>query len=107
MIFEKIRQQQKHSEMKEHVRNWSDAILKVIGIDKSGLNGQGYKLNGLSKGYFRNELLLVEWTNYLILQEWYNICCTMYTMDNCYHMMTSNMNNIENIIIIHISNQYI
>jgi len=57
-IFKK---KQKYSEMKEHVKNWSDAIYKVIDIDRSGLNGQvSYKLEGLPKLYFRNELLLIE-----------------------------------------------
>ena len=47
--------------MKEHVKNWTEATYKVIGIDQSGLNGQTtYKLEGMPKGYFRNELLLVE-----------------------------------------------
>ena len=47
--------------MKEHVKNWSDATYRVIGIDKSGLNGQvSYKLEGLNKFDLRNELLLVE-----------------------------------------------
>ena len=47
--------------MKEHVKHWIEATYKVIGIDKSELKGQTtYKLEGLSKGYFRNELLLVE-----------------------------------------------
>ena len=36
---------QKYSEMKEHVKNWSEATYKVIGIDKAALNGQTtYKL---------------------------------------------------------------
>jgi len=48
-------------EMKEHIRNWTDATYEVVGIDKSGLNGQTtYKLEGLSNVYSRNELLLVE-----------------------------------------------
>ena len=47
--------------MKERVKNWSDKTYEVVGIDKSGLNGQTtYTLKLLSKGYFRNELLLVE-----------------------------------------------
>ena len=55
--------------MKEHAKNWIDTTYKVIEIDRSGINGQTrYKLDGLSKGYFRNELLLVEWINYLISQ---------------------------------------
>ena len=50
----------KYSEMKEHVKNWTDKTYRVVGIDKSGLGGQTtYKLEGLSKGYFRNEILLV------------------------------------------------
>ena len=51
----------KYSEMKVHVKNWTDATCKIVGLDKSGLNGQTtYKLEGLPKSYFRNELLLVE-----------------------------------------------
>ena len=51
----------KYSEMKEHVKNWTDATYEVLGIDQSGLNGKTtYKLEGLSKSYFRNELVLVE-----------------------------------------------
>ena len=47
--------------MKEHVKNWTDATYKLIGMNKSGLDGQTtYKLEGLSKGYFKNDLLLVE-----------------------------------------------
>ena len=47
--------------MKEHVKNWSEQTYKVIYIDKSGLTGQvSFKLEGLTKHYFRNELLLVE-----------------------------------------------
>ena len=33
-----FKKKQKYSEMKEHVKNWSDTIHKVIGIDKSGLS---------------------------------------------------------------------
>ena len=41
--------------MKEHTTNWTDATYDIVGIDKSGLNGQTtYTLEGLSKGYFRN-----------------------------------------------------
>ena len=55
--------------MKEHITNWTDATCEVVGIDKSGLNGQTTcKLEGWSKGYFRNELLWVEWINCLIFQ---------------------------------------
>jgi len=47
--------------MKEHVKNWSEATYKVIGIVRSGINGQTtYKLEGMSKPFLRNELLLVE-----------------------------------------------
>ena len=47
--------------MKEHVKNWTDKTYEVIEIDRSGINGQvNYKLDGLSKSFFRNELLLVE-----------------------------------------------
>ena len=46
--------------MKERVNNLTDTTYKVIGIDKSGLDGQvSYKLDGLSKPFFRYELLLV------------------------------------------------
>ena len=39
--------------MKEHVKNWSEATYKVIGINKSGLNGQTtYKLEWLNKPFF-------------------------------------------------------
>ena len=56
-----FKKKQKYSEMKEHVKNWSDEVYRVIHIDKSGLNGQvSYKLEGLNKLYFRNEILLVE-----------------------------------------------
>ena len=45
-----VRFKGKYSEMKEHVKNWTDAKYKVIGLDKSGLNGQvSYKLEGLTK----------------------------------------------------------
>ena len=47
--------------MKEHVKSWSDRTYEVIEIDRSGLNGQTtYELEGLSKPFLRNELLLVE-----------------------------------------------
>ena len=63
-IHEKIRivkKKQKYSEMKEHVKNWTDKTYEVIGIDQPRLNGQTtYKLEGLSKPFFRNELLLIE-----------------------------------------------
>ena len=62
-----LKKKQKHSELKEHVKNWSDKTYEVVGKHQPGLNGQTtYKLEGFSKGYFRNELLLVEWNNYLI-----------------------------------------
>ena len=52
---------QKYTEMKEHVKNWTEQTYKVIYIDKSGLNGQvSFKLEGLNKSHFRNELLLVD-----------------------------------------------
>ena len=45
-----VRFKGKDSGMKEHVKNWTYATYKVIGIDKSGLNGQvSYKLEGLTK----------------------------------------------------------
>jgi len=51
----------KYSEMNERVKNWTCKTYEVIGIEQSGLNGQTtYKLEGLSKCYFRNELLSVE-----------------------------------------------
>ena len=47
--------------MKEHITNWSEATYKVIEINRSGLNGQTtYKLEGITKPFLRNELLLVE-----------------------------------------------
>jgi len=47
--------------MKEHVKSWTDKTYQVIEIDRFGTNGQvSYKLNGVSKLYLRNELLLVE-----------------------------------------------
>ena len=50
-----------YTEMKEHVTNWTEQTYKVIYIDKSGLNGQvSFKLEGLNKSHFRNELLLVD-----------------------------------------------
>ena len=55
--------------MKQHVKHWTDTLYKVVGADKSGLNGQvSYKLEGLNTPFLRNELLLVEWINDLILQ---------------------------------------
>ena len=51
----------KCNEMKEHIKNWTHATYEVVGIDKSGLKGKTtYKLEGLPKGYLKNELLLVE-----------------------------------------------
>ena len=56
-----FKKKQKYSEMKEHVKNWSEATYPVIEIDRSGINGQvSYKLEGLTKLYLINELLLVE-----------------------------------------------
>ena len=47
--------------MNERLKNWSDKTYEVVGKDQAGLNGQTtYKSEGLSKGYFRNELLLHE-----------------------------------------------
>ena len=47
--------------MKEHVKNWTEQTYQVIYIYKSGLNGQvSFKLEGLNKSHFRNELLLVD-----------------------------------------------
>ena len=47
--------------MKEHVKHWIGKAYEVVGIDRSGLNGQvSYKLDGLAKLYLINELLLVE-----------------------------------------------
>ena len=41
----------KYSEMKGHVKNWTDKTYNVVGIDKPGLNGQTtYTFEGLSKG---------------------------------------------------------
>ena len=45
--------------MKEHVKNWSEATYKVIGIDKAALNRQTtYKLEGLNKPFLRNDKLM-------------------------------------------------
>ena len=45
--------------MKRHVTKWTDTICKVMSTYKSDLNGQvGYKLEGLNKRFFRNELLV-------------------------------------------------
>jgi len=53
-----FKKKQKYSEMKEHVKNWTDKTYEVLGIDQSGLNGQvSYKLDGLAKLYLRNELV--------------------------------------------------
>jgi len=41
-----FKKEQKHSEMKEHVKNWTDKTYEVIEIDRSGINGQvSYKLD--------------------------------------------------------------
>ena len=57
-IFEK---EQKYNEMKGQIKNWTDATYEGIEIYRSGINGQvSCKLDGLSKSFFRNELLLVE-----------------------------------------------
>ena len=46
--------------MKEHVKNWSEATYKVIGIDKAALNGQTtYKLEGVPKLYPRHEFFFI------------------------------------------------
>ena len=56
-----LKKKGKYSEMKVHVKIWTDKTYRVVGIDKSGLNGQTtYTLEGLSKGYFRHKLLLGE-----------------------------------------------
>ena len=53
--------------MTEHVKNWSEATYKVVGIDRAALDGQTtYKLEGMPKVYLRHEIFLVEW-NYFIL----------------------------------------
>ena len=47
--------------MKERVKHWTDRTYEVIEIDGNEINGQvNYKLDGLTKLYFRKELLLVE-----------------------------------------------
>ena len=59
----------KYSDMKEHVKNWSDKTCEVVGIDKSGLNGQTiYKFEGLNKPFLESKLLAVEWIHCLILR---------------------------------------
>ena len=56
-----FKMKQTYSELKEHVKSWSEATYKVIEVDRSGINGQlSYKLDGLTKPDLRNELLLVE-----------------------------------------------
>ena len=57
-IFKK---KQKYSDMKQHVKNWTDKTYKVVGIDRNGINTQvSYKLEGLNKSFLRHEILLVE-----------------------------------------------
>ena len=47
--------------MKVHVKNWKDKTYEVIEIHENGINGQvDSKLDGLTKLYLRNGLLLVE-----------------------------------------------
>jgi len=47
--------------MKQHVKRGTGKTYEVIEIDRSAINGRiNYKLDGLTKNYFRNELLLVE-----------------------------------------------
>jgi hypothetical protein len=47
------------SEIKEHAKNWNGKTYEIVGKDQSGLNRQTtYTVRGLSKGYFRNELLV-------------------------------------------------
>ena len=60
-LWESLRKT-KHSELKQHVTNWTDKTYEVVGIDRSGINGQTtYKLEGLNQTFSRNELLVVEW----------------------------------------------
>ena len=55
-----FKKKHKYNEMKQHVKNWSEATYKVIGIDKAGLNGQTtYKLEGVPKTYLRHDIFLV------------------------------------------------
>ena len=55
-----MKKKQKYTEIQEHVKNRSEATYKVIEIDRSGINGQvSYKLDGLTKLYLLNDLLLV------------------------------------------------
>ena len=50
-----------YSEMKQHVKHWTDKTYEVIEIDRSGINGQvSYKLDGATKLFLRHELLLIE-----------------------------------------------
>ena len=57
-IFKK---KQKYSDMKEHVKNWSDTTYKVVEVERNEITGKvNYKLEGLTKSHLRNELLLVE-----------------------------------------------
>jgi len=56
-----FKKKQKYLEMKEHVNNWNDKTYEVIEVNRSGSNGQAsYKLDGLTKLYPKNALLLVE-----------------------------------------------
>ena len=67
----------KSGEMKEHVKGWTEATYKVIGIDQSGLNGQvSDKLDGLAKLHLRNELLYITFFHVDIYH--LEICCKMY-----------------------------
>ena len=55
VIFVGLKRNPKYSEMKRHVKKWTDTIYKVMSAYKSGLNGQvGYKLEGLNKRFFQN-----------------------------------------------------
>ena len=56
-----FKKKEKYSEMKVHVKNWKDKTYEVIEIHENGINGQvDSKLDGLTKLYLRNGLLLVE-----------------------------------------------
>ena len=55
-----LKKKRKYSEMKQRVKNWSQATYNVIGIDKAALNGQTtYKLEWMPKLYLRHEIFLV------------------------------------------------
>jgi len=55
-----FKKKQKYSEITEHAKIWTGKTCELIEIDRSGINGQDNKYDGLSKLRLRNELLLVK-----------------------------------------------